>query len=98
MRRAAGALGALVMLVLLAACDGRIAFADKTGIHTVNPDGSDRRTVVAQWGARFPRWSPDGELILYEQRNAESQRGNVPIRTIRASSAAHPAGGTWSGT
>lgn len=83
-RRVVLLLGLVASLAIVAGCDGRIAFADKTGIHTINPDGSDRRTLVPQWGARFPRWSPDGDLLLYEQRNTSSQQGNVPIRMVNA--------------
>jgi Tol biopolymer transport system component len=77
-RHIIGALTALVALVALSATpasanprgeNGQIAFArfdpllDDTTIHTINPDGSHERQVLALPGA-CPRWSPDGSRIV----------------------------------
>ena len=35
----------------------------RSGLHTLNPDGSDLRELVADAGQN-PRWSPDGQRIL----------------------------------
>lgn len=43
--------------------DGRIAFADATGIASMNPDGSGQWGVELNVGDYAPAWSPDGTQL-----------------------------------
>src|SRR6476646_9810797 len=43
--------------------NGRIAFADVTGIGSMNPDGSGQWGVELNVGDSQPAWSPDGSQL-----------------------------------
>lgn len=45
-----------------------IAYDNSYGINVIRADGSDHRIIVRRPGAMRPRWSPNGRLIVYEQR------------------------------
>jgi len=50
----------------LATLPGRIVFDDFENVYTMNPDGSDLRTVAGRPGFEFDgAWSPDGRRIVY---------------------------------
>jgi dipeptidyl aminopeptidase/acylaminoacyl peptidase len=66
------ALGSIVVLALAGEpgtaatvlhANGRIAFADVTGIASMNPDGSGQWGVELQVGDTAPAWSPDGSQL-----------------------------------
>jgi TolB protein len=48
--------------------NGRIAFADVTGIASMNPDGSGQWGVELQVGDSAPAWSPDGTRLAVVTR------------------------------
>lgn len=60
---------------------GLIAFDTAAGIYTVNPDGSGLRLIVAQPGARRPRWSPDGALLSFNDNgdSRSSELGSIYV-------------------
>jgi Tol biopolymer transport system component len=60
----------------------RIAFAGPLGISMVNSDGSGRRLVARVPGAQWPRWSPDGALIVFETVRPSGFAG--PLYVVRA--------------
>jgi hypothetical protein len=77
----AGLIAIVLVLVLPASAhatfpgaNGRIAFTDQihtdppyNGIYTINPDGSDERTVTEGTIFGDPEWSLDGTKIAYDR-------------------------------
>lgn len=56
-----------------------IAYDTTLGIHLVRPDGSQRRMLVNQRGARSPSWSRDGKWVAFEYR--PDKFGNITSST-----------------
>jgi TolB protein len=46
-----------------------IAFVGDSGLETVSSNGHDRRTVFAEPGVLDPAWSPDGEALVFTQKD-----------------------------
>jgi Tol biopolymer transport system component len=65
------------------AANGRIAFADRGDIFSINPDGSDRQLLVEGLGSMEGlSWSPDGSRLAYW--SADTSVGPWTLTVVKA--------------
>lgn len=59
-----------------------VGAGDESGIYVVGSDGGEPRRIVADRGARWPSWSPNGRTIAYA---TETRRGSIQLIDLNGS-------------
>ena len=58
--------------------DGRIVYAQKSGLYSCNADGTDSREIITVPGIPFsPRFSPDGRRLRFAIRDTEQHTSSL---------------------
>lgn len=78
--------GSLANAAVPAVPRGLIAYDTREGISVIRPNGSAGRLLIARRGARQPRWSPDGRLLVYQVHDPITQSPGRLTRIVVARS------------
>jgi hypothetical protein len=64
--------------------NGMIAFVRNGDLHVMNPDGTGDRRLFSTSGenSAYPRFSPDGDSLLWSDGNTDDPRGDIVVASL----------------